>query len=238
MSKLDCKVLEPSLSPHGHIHTHAHILLPLTQILNLTYKERNFRINNQQLCFIAPNQYHHCLCAAEVITINIPDSMIKKSDLEILDSQVILPVEGVLIPLIDLIKTEIKRNPESDSIRYLYYYLYDKLIECNGLKSLRYIREHFSEPITVEMLAQLENYNVSHFTDWFKKKTGQKPSAYLRQVRLEKAKELLQTTHYRMIEIAMQVGYNSNASFCRAFKEAEGISPISYRLQWEKENKS
>jgi AraC-like DNA-binding protein len=136
------------------------------------------------------------------------------------------------VPLIELITSEITRNPDSDSLRYLYYYLYDKLVEANVPKSQQYIHEHFAEPITIVELAQLENYNVSYYTDWFKRKFGVSPSSYLRNFRIEKAKELLLTTHYRLIEIAMQVGYNSNASFTRAFKEATGMSPIAYRSHY------
>ena len=231
MSKLDCRILAPTVSPHGHTHAHAHILLPLTDALLVCYAEKEYYISSEQLGFVAPNVFHRCFCPAAVVTINIPVDMIKKSDLEILTSRVVLPLQGVLVPLIALIKTEIARDPESDSIRYLYYYLYDKLVETNGIRSLRYICEHFGEPVTLSLLAKMENYNVSYFIDWFKHKTGYSPAHYLRRVRLEKAKELLQTTHYRMIEIALQVGYNSNSSFTRAFKEAEGISPRAYRLR-------
>ena len=155
--------------------------------------------------------------------------MIKPVDLEILSSQRVLPIEGPLVPLIALIKDEIRHNPNSNTVRYLYYYLYDKLVESNGIKSLRYIRDHFSEPVSVAQLAYIENYNVSYFNSWFKRQTGYSPSNYLRHLRIEKAKELLLTTHYSLINIALQVGYNSNSSFTRAFKETEGMSPSHWK---------
>lgn len=234
MSNLDCRVRESPNDSHGHSHPYAHILLSPNEPLLVRFDQEEVFITPQQLGFVAPDQFHHCLCRSEIITINIPASMIKRADLEILQSHPSLSLTGSLIPLVDIIKEEIERNPNGDSIRYLFYYLYDKLVETNGIKSLRYIREHFSEEISVADLARIENYNISYFTDWFKRQTGWSPSVYLRNVRIEKAKELLASTHYRMVEIAVQVGYNSNAAFTRAFKESVGISPVAYRQQLRK----
>lgn len=229
MAKLDCHVYGIPDTLEGHIHPYAHILLPLTQELAVVLDGVTYHLTAHHLGFVAPGRLHHCQCGSEIIMINIPESMIKASDLETLSSQVCLPLSGELVPLIQLIKAEVHRNPEGDSVRYLYYYLYDKLVEAGSFKSLRYIREHFSEEISIASLAKMENYNISYFTDWFKKQTGASPSSYVRQLRIEKAKELLATTRYRLIDIAVQVGYNTGASFTRAFKELCGISPVEYR---------
>ena len=218
--------------PSVHSHPYAHILLSPYAPLNLKVGEKAYVIDAQRLGLILSGVQHQCACAANIISINIPQNMIKKSDLALFERNVTFPIVGMLVPLIELIKSEIARNPDSDSLRYLYYYLYDKLLEANVPKSQQYIHEHFAEPITIVELAQLENYNVSYYTDWFKRKFGVSPSSYLRNFRIEKARELLLTTHYRLIEIAMQVGYNSNAAFTRAFKEATGMSPIAYRNKY------
>lgn len=238
MAKLDCHVYGIPDTPQGHAHPYAHILLPLTREMTVELDGTSHHITAQHLGFVAPGRYHHCLCDAEIIMINIPESMIKQSDLESLSSQASLPLTGELIPLIELIKAEVGRNPEGDSVRYLYYYLYDKLVEAGSFASLRYIREHFSEEISVAALARMESYNVSYFTDWFKKQVGSSPSSYIRQLRIEKAKELLDTTQYRLIDIAIQVGYGGAAAFTRAFKELCGISPQEYRKRHLREKPS
>ena len=48
-------------------------------------------------------------------------------------------------------------------------------------------------------------------------------------VRMEKAKEILQTTRYRIIDVAMQVGYTNASSFTRVFRETTGMTPNQYR---------
>lgn len=167
---------------------------------------------------------------------NIPENMIHKEDLDVLGSQIVMPLEGNLITLVNLIKAEVTENPDNHSISYLYYFLYDKLVKTNGIKSIKYIKNNYYENITVSELAKIENYNTTYFGDWFRKKTGYTPAGYLRCVRMDKAKELLQYSSYRLIEIAIQVGYNSNAAFTRAFKESEGITPIDYRNRFSASN--
>lgn len=232
MNQFDCHVLESAPSQSEHTHEYGQLILPLVKPLILRCGGQEYYISPSHLGFVPPMLPHSCVCPSQVVTINIPGHMIKPADVEILSQQKVLPIEGALVPLIELIKDEIKHNPNSYSVRYLYYYLYDKLVENNGIKSLRYIRDHFSEPVRVAHLAKLENYNISYFNNWFKRQTGFSPFNYIRHLRIEKAKELLLTTHYSLINIAMQVGYNSNSSFTRAFKESVGMSPN----QWKQMN--
>ena len=117
--------------PSVHSHPYAHILLSPYAPLNLKVGEKAYVIDAQRLGLILSGVQHQCACAANIISINIPQNMIKKSDLALFERNVTFPIVGMLVPLIELIKSEIARNPDSDSLRYLYYYLYDKLLEAN-----------------------------------------------------------------------------------------------------------
>lgn len=227
MAHPDYLLLHQNEGKSEHVHDYAQIFIPLETALDVRCNSTLYKVMPQELGFMSPDLPHQCLCKNELIVINIPKSMIKKGDLEILASKVVLPIEGSLVPLVELIREEINRN--SASMRYLYYYLYDRLVENNSFRSLQYIREHFDEPIQVTALAELEGYNVAYFNDWFKQQTGFTPSHYLRLYRIEKAKELLTYTSYNVLEIAVQVGYNSHAAFSRAFKETVGLSPADFR---------
>ena len=229
MENLTFRVLDPPTALDGHSHVHAHILLPLTENLYVAYNGVQYYINSQELCFIPPHSFHHCYCLAEVITMDIPPHMIRQSDLITLESRIVYPIEGNLAPLTQLIKSEIQQHPNSSSICYLFYFLYEKLVENNECISLRYIREHFNEPFSIQTLAQLENYNPSYYTDWFRKKIGCSPSKYLREFRVERAKEMLLNPRFSLLDIAVQIGYNSHSAFTRAFKQTVGCSPQEYR---------
>jgi len=235
MAHPDYVLLHQNEGKAEHVHDYAQIYIPLETELDVRCNHILFKVMPQELGFLPPDVPHQCLCKNELIVINIPKSMIKKGDLEILQRKVVLPIEGSLVSLVELIRLEVGRN--SASMRYLYYYLYDRLVENNSFRSLQYIRQHFDEPIAVAELAALEGYSVAHFNDWFRQQTGFTPSHYLRLYRIEKAKEFLMYTSYNVLEIAVQVGYNSHAAFSRAFREAVGCSPAEYRAMADEPSK-
>ena len=59
--------------------------------------------------------------------------------------------------------------------------------------------------------------------------SGKSPTLYIRAIRLEKAKELLQATHLTISEIAYDVGFNDPGYFTRVFHEAFGETPSQIR---------
>ena len=63
----------------------------------------------------------------------------------------------------------------------------------------------------------------------FKNEMDIKPSDYLANLRMEKAKELLKNTDMRIREISFQVGYEDDRVFKRRFKKYTGMTPGEYR---------
>ncbi len=213
-----------------HSHPHAHIILPQTQYFYLRFDGRVFNLLPGQIGFVPPGVVHDFGCPGEALTLNIPAEMIKPSDLVALTERCVWEIDERLEPLISLIEREAAgAGRESDSLRYLFYYLYDKLVEQGQSLSLRYIEQNYASDITIRELAALENYNVSYYSEWFRRSFGCLPSEYLRMVRIEKAREILATTRYRVIDVAIQVGYGNASSFTRAFREVEGVTPSRYR---------
>ena len=62
-----------------------------------------------------------------------------------------------------------------------------------------------------------------------KEETGKSPTTYIREYRLERGKELLETTDLLINQIAYEVGFKDPAHFSKAFKEWEGRSPKDVR---------
>jgi len=218
-----------------HTHDYAQILLPLNTEIQVQFKNSVYHIGINELFFIAPGTPHQCLCKNELIIFNIPHSMIKKGDLQVLSDKTVVPLEGSMIQLAELIRAE-TANGSKAMMRHLYYYLYEKLVENNSFHSIRYIREHFDENVSVEKLAELENYNPTYFIAWFRRKTGYTPLKYLKMYRIEKAKELLLHSQFNILEIALQVGYCSHAAFSRTFKNEVGCTPAEFREKHEIES--
>lgn len=94
---------------------------------------------------------------------------------------------------------------------------------------LHYIQHNYQKNLKLETLAQLFGYNSSYLGRLFTKKLNVNFNAYLDQVRIAKAKELLDDGSLKVYEIAERVGYNNVDYFHRKFKKYEGTSPAEYR---------
>ncbi|WP_105619854.1 AraC family transcriptional regulator [Vallitalea okinawensis] len=101
-------------------------------------------------------------------------------------------------------------------------------IECIQ-KSLDYIEENLDQEITVENLAEISLCSKFHFHRLFKAMVGIGVMEYVRKRRLTIAAQKLHYTCESIINIAMDVGYNSHTAFTRAFKGLYDLSPIEYR---------
>jgi AraC-like DNA-binding protein len=71
--------------------------------------------------------------------------------------------------------------------------------------------------------------SVFYFCKVFRKATGLTFTEYLTQVRVTKAKNLLQNPHTRIAEVAFESGFQSITHFNRSFRKLEGRSPKQYR---------
>ncbi|OAB44917.1 AraC family transcriptional regulator [Paenibacillus antarcticus] len=95
-------------------------------------------------------------------------------------------------------------------------------------KSIDYIEEHLKDKITVEELAGISGFSTYHFYRLFYIYVGMPPMDYVRKRRLAYAvAELFQGK--RIIDIAMDYGFETHAGFGKAFRKVYGCSPEQYR---------
>ncbi len=91
------------------------------------------------------------------------------------------------------------------------------------------IQEFFSQGITLNEAASYISVTPEYLSSRFHQETGITFSAYIRDFRIQKAKELLIGTALRLGDIGDRVGYKDAKYFCRVFKEATGMNPSDYR---------
>lgn len=96
-------------------------------------------------------------------------------------------------------------------------------------RALKYVKENYRKDLTMAEVANRICLNYSYFSLLFKGRTGMNFIDYLKTVRIEKAKELLKNTDYKIYEISEMVGYNNTKHFATTFREFTGISPREYR---------
>jgi transcriptional regulator GlxA family with amidase domain len=101
----------------------------------------------------------------------------------------------------------------------------DKRVE----KIIQMMREDVRGELSLTEFAQSVNLSVWRLCHIFKSDVGMPPIRYLRLLRMERAKGLLESSFLSVKEIAFQVGLNDESHFVRDFKSTYGYSPALYR---------
>lgn len=98
------------------------------------------------------------------------------------------------------------------------------------IKAKRYIADHYEDPeLSLPKVAEYVGLNEKYFTNRFTREAGETFSSYLTALRMQKAKELLKTTSFKVYEISEMVGYHNVEHFNRMFKKVNGITPALFR---------
>lgn len=105
----------------------------------------------------------------------------------------------------------------------------NKLISLTVLRAKNFIHEYYFKHITLEEIARYLKVTPEYLGTQFKKELGINFSTYLKNYRIQKAKELLITTDLKFYEISKKVGYNDIKYFSRIFKEVTGKTSADFR---------
>ena len=138
--------------------------------------------------------------------------------------------------------SEIYENSErsvEDMMRFVHYTL-DTASQCivraNNVNdtiniALKYIDDNISSELSRERIAKLLYLNPDYFSRLFKKRMGCSVGAYIRNRKLELAKEFLLYSNKSIGMIAYDVGYESMSYFSQIFKKYVGVTPKEYRMR-------
>lgn len=96
------------------------------------------------------------------------------------------------------------------------------------LKALDYIKEHLSEDLSLEALAEYTSFSPVYFHNLFKESVGIRLRSYVETKRIKKACNLLMTTDMTLTEIALECGFSSQSYFSYVFKRRMKETPREY----------
>lgn len=107
----------------------------------------------------------------------------------------------------------------------------DKIIELTK----KYVNNHYTEKLTLSSVSEALNFSSGYLSSSFKKHTGSNFSDYISYVKIEKAKELIDTHTYLMYEISDMLGFDNPYYFSKVFKKVTGMSPREYEISTMKQ---
>jgi transcriptional regulator GlxA family with amidase domain len=96
-------------------------------------------------------------------------------------------------------------------------------------RSIAYMVEHLDQPLQVSTLAAQASVSPSHYFALFKRQTGTAPIDFFIRLRMNHARDLLDSTGSSVKEIAAAMGYDDPFYFSRVFKSVHRVAPAEYR---------
>ena len=103
------------------------------------------------------------------------------------------------------------------------------LTNAGFLRMIRYIDTHYDRSLSLGDLAREMNLNPNYLSQVFKKETGKTFLKYVTDLRIEKAKMMLDSGSYSISEIASALGFNDYFYFLKTFKRVTGLTPKQYK---------
>ncbi len=95
-----------------------------------------------------------------------------------------------------------------------------------------WIADHYARPNPVSGMTRASGLNVRTFKRRFQAATGYSPLDYVQSLRMEEAKQMLESADTPIDDIAAEIGYAEPAAFRRVFKRTTGIAPNQYRQRF------
>lgn len=96
-------------------------------------------------------------------------------------------------------------------------------------QAVSYIHENYNKDLNMAVVSNYISMNYSLFSCTFKQYTGTNFVNFLKDLRMQEAKRLLESTDMRVNEISQAVGYENEKHFMKIFKAVLGVSPTEYR---------
>jgi transcriptional regulator GlxA family with amidase domain len=100
------------------------------------------------------------------------------------------------------------------------------------LKVQHWLQKSGAKDVTMQSMSAKAGMEERTFLRRFQKATGMKPTEYCQQIRVAKAREMLEFTHQTVDQIAWGVGYEDPGAFRKVFQKIVGLTPGEYRMRF------
>jgi YesN/AraC family two-component response regulator len=209
----------------SHQHSFGQFLFPLEGSLDIKTEWQEINLD-PTYCFYLPPTFDHHFCSKdrnEFLILDIPMRYLQEGT-----SSMYIHLDEQWSSIRYLLLQEARTQDERTSLTDLTRYVTSKL-QTSKPPSIAYVHRHYKEAIRLEALAEMEHYHPVYYSSWFKKQTGKSLQAYVSELRLKEAKNLLLSTGWTMSRIGEEIGFENSSSFTRWFVRMEGLPPQKYR---------
>ncbi|ETZ23165.1 AraC family transcriptional regulator [Pedobacter sp. V48] len=150
--------------------------------------------------------------------------------------QELINAKGVsrLIILLQILNA-IADSTDSHPITHVNYIPINNKTESDRMNKIyRYIMKNFRNKISLEVIADLINMTPSSFSRYFKSRVNKSFSDFLKELRIDYARKLLNENKISINSVSYDSGYTTLSNFNKQFKEVTGKTPLQYRNEYLK----
>lgn len=234
---------------HCHSHAHHQIILPVSGALELDIEGESGAVRMLQGA-IVPGDFRHTFHGVgdnRFVVVDLPASPPLAEGWSdnlhrFLETPNFFALDPGLYHYVRLVCSEASRSARDQQLSNLLANLLAELLASRGgdaqkplrparrlAPALEYVDVHLDGDVSVQKLAALCHFSVGRFHAAFRGFTGRTPVQYITELRMHRASSLLKETGWPIAQIAIAVGYGSQAAFTHAFKRHFGISPSWHR---------
>ena len=94
----------------------------------------------------------------------------------------------------------------------------------------KYICENYDQELSLEALGEVVHLHPAYLSKIFKEVSDGNLSAFVTDVKMQKAAELLMQTDLKIQDVMTKLGYQKSQHFAKLFKEKYGVTPREYRV--------
>ncbi len=232
-----------------HLHPHTELLYVLDGTASISVGEQIFAMGRGDCAVIFPGKVHsyHPCGFNRVFLLIFDTALCGPFQYSLNNCQPLIPCvsasclpEDIPLAIRRLSETDPHQNPDL-SAAWIQVVLalvlpFMELTKQNQPKNedltyqlVRYMSEHFREPVTLDSLAKSLHVNKYYLSHTFSEKLHMSFPRYLNYLRAEYAAGAIQSSQKSLSHIWEEAGFSSQRSFNRAFLEAKGMSPLAYR---------
>lgn len=195
------------------------IRMPFMDGLTLIKRMRERKMDTHVIIYSAYDEFDY---ARQAMQMGVKDYLLKPvepDELYQLMDQILSDIQNKNQP--EGTQKEIIQEAENNNQPYLYR------------KVLRLVEEHYGDDLGVEGIAQKLGHSASYVSRVFCEESGGETLIkYITRYRMEKAAELLRTTHFRISRISEMVGYTTPTYFGHVFLKTYQMTPNTYRERY------
>lgn len=134
-------------------------------------------------------------------------------------------IKNVLeILLINIMRAETESNDGNDA-----FLPSDELNERIANDIIQYLKKNLENDVSIKQIANTLNYNKSYLFKKFKQATGKGIIEYFTELKIARAKKLLESTGLSVKEIAERLCFDTPNYFCKVFKKFNNLTPLEYK---------